>query len=151
MPMNTAKSDRRYEITWLVRRLFRSMAKAADSYLRASDLTAADRAVLEFLYPKARLSVPEIAGLYQVSRQHVQNTVNRLLAKGLVVTGVNPRHKRSPLILLSELGQRAFAEIRRNETALIERVFKDVGGDDLQITGNTLRSLLDKFNDTSLL
>ncbi|MDH5346161.1 MAG: hypothetical protein OEW59_10390, partial [Gammaproteobacteria bacterium] len=55
-----------YEVTWLIRRLFRAMAQRADNDLRAHGLSAADRAVLEFLYPDAMLSVPEIASRYQV-------------------------------------------------------------------------------------
>ena len=36
-----------YEVTWLIRRLFRAMAQFADRYLRAYGLSAADRAVLD--------------------------------------------------------------------------------------------------------
>ena len=38
-----------YGVTWLVRRLFRAMADKADDYLADLGITAADRAVLEFL------------------------------------------------------------------------------------------------------
>ena len=40
------------------------MAQLADGYLQAHGVSAADRAVLEFLYPDAALSVPEIATRY---------------------------------------------------------------------------------------
>ena len=73
-----------YKVTWLIRRLFRAMADHADAYLHDAGLTAADRAVLEFLYPDAHLTVPAIARRYQVSRQHVQVTVNRLVQRGLL-------------------------------------------------------------------
>ena len=52
---------------------------------------------MEFLYPKEALSVPDIARRYDVSRQHVQVTVNTLVERGLARGTVNPRHKRSPL------------------------------------------------------
>ena len=89
-----------YEITWLIRRIFRRMAQVAGENLETFGITAADRAVLEFLYPDEALSVPEIAQRYDVSRQHVQVTVNALLEKGLVAKRPNPRHKRSDLIRL---------------------------------------------------
>ena len=73
-----------YQVTWLIRRLFRAMAERADRYLRDSGLSAADRAVLEFLFPDLQLTVPEIAHRYQVTRQHVQATANRLLDRDLV-------------------------------------------------------------------
>ena len=76
------------------------MAAAADDYLEASGLSAAERAVMEFLYPDRRLTVPEIAARYDVSRQHVQVTVNRLVDKGLLRAETNPRHKRSVLLRL---------------------------------------------------
>lgn len=119
------------------------MADTADHYLGDSDLTAADRAVMEFLYPIEKLSVPALAGKYRVSRQHVQVTANGLLSKGLLRSEPNPRHKRSPLMRLGELGRETFAEIRRNEAKLIEKMFADLSSTDIEITRQSLRSLLD--------
>ena len=131
-----------YKVTWLVRRLFRAMAEKADAYLQGSGLTAADRAVMEFLFPDAQLTVPDIARCYQVSRQHVQVTVNRLLDRGLLRSGDNPRHRRSPLIRLSRDGRSAFAEIRRTESELLDDVFSNVAIADIATTKRTLETLL---------
>lgn len=145
--MTDRLTDDRYAITWLVRRLFRAMAAAADDYLADSGLSAADRAVMEFLYPDERRSVPEIATLYDVSRQHVQVTVNGLLRIGLLVAEDNPRHKRSPLYRLDGSGRAAFAEIRDNETALLERAFRGIGKQDVAATRRTLATLLRRIGD----
>lgn len=134
----------KYEIVWLVRRLFRALADTADHYLQDDDLTAADRAVMEFLYPDAQLSVPAIASRYRVSRQHVQVTTNQLRNKGLVLAEPNPHHKRSPLFSLSDLGQKTFEEIRQNETALLEKLFADLSQEDITTTQATLRTLLER-------
>jgi len=131
-----------YKVTWLIRRLFRAMAEQADDYLRDSGLTAADRAVMEFLYPDAALTVPHVAKRYQVSRQHVQVTANRLLEDGLLRTHDNPRHKRSPLLRLSDLGRATFAEIRRNEDTLLDELYADIEIADIATTRRTLESLL---------
>jgi DNA-binding MarR family transcriptional regulator len=139
--MGTNNAERRYRVTWLVRRLFRAMGTAADRFLADSGLSAADRAVMEFLYPEHELSVPEIARRYDVSRQHVQVTVNRLLAAGLLKSRTNPRHRRSPLILLSRSGRDRFEEIRRGESVLIERLFEEVGERELRTTGQTLEKM----------
>lgn len=139
MPSDTSKL--RYDVTWLVRRLFRAMGKAADRYLADSGITAADRAVMEFLFPDRQLSVPDIAERYQVSRQHVQATVNNLVRKGLVETAPNPRHRRSRLVLLHESGRETFAEIRRNEAAFIDRLFADIPAQNLQTTHDTLNAI----------
>lgn len=135
-----------YKVTWLIRRLFRAMGETADAYLRDSGLTAADRAVMEFLYPDKKLAVPAIARRYQVSRQHVQVTINRLLEQGLVRGTDNPNHKRSPLYRLSELGREAFLEIRRNESRLLETLFADIQLADVATTRRTLESLLNRIS-----
>lgn len=140
--MTNSNTDGHYEIIWLVRRLFRALSDAADRYLKDDDVTAADRAVMEFLYPEEKLSVPSIAGKYRVSRQHVQVTVNRLLSIGLVRAETNPHHKRSQLIRLSELGRETFAEIRQNESAVIHRLFADLDDQDICATRRLLQSLL---------
>lgn len=144
--MAASDYDIRYEITWLIRRLFRAMGQTADGYLRDSGISAADRAVMEFLFPDHELSVPEIAGMYKVSRQHVQSTVNELLDKGLVVTSRNPRHRRSPLVRLHELGRQTFAEIRRNEAAFVADLFNGLSDERLDVTRNTLKKLLTRLD-----
>ena len=136
----TAKSPE-YEVIWLIRRLFRALGHAADGYLRAHGLTAADRAVLEFLYPEEALSVPDIASRYQVSRQHVQVTVNALLEDGFLEARPNPRHKRSRLIALTGVGRELFAKIRRMETGIIDALFLDIPPDDIECTRRTLEAI----------
>ena len=115
-----------YKTTWLIRRLFRAMAEKADGYLQESGITAADRAVMEFLYPDSALTVPDIAGRYQVSRQHVQVTANRLIEEGLLISSDNPRHKLSPLLRLSERGSNAGEEIRCNDNEGIDELGSDI-------------------------
>lgn len=135
-------SGESYEIVWLVRRLFRALAQKSNENLAAVGISAADRAVMEFLYPDESLSVPAIADRYQVSRQHVQVTVNSLLDKGLVVTRDNPRHKRSPLISLKPKGRKLFANILEQDQQELDRLFSIVPVADSRTTRRTLNSLL---------
>ena len=144
--MPQQNTDNAYEVTWLIRRLFRAMGAQADDYLADTGLSAADRAVMEFLYPEEELSVPDIARRYDVSRQHVQVTVNGLVSKGLVRSIPNPKHKRSRLIRLRSLGRDSFEEIRRNETAIIQRLFDGISDDALDTTRATLKTLLTKMH-----
>lgn len=137
--------DSAYEVTWLIRRLFRAMGAQADDYLADTGLTAADRAVMEFLYPLEQLSVPDLARRYDVSRQHIQVTVNGLVSKGLARSIPNPKHKRSRLIRLSSLGRDGFKEIRRNETAVVQHLFDGISDDALDTTQATLTALLKKI------
>ena len=134
-----------YRVTWLIRRLFRAMADAADAYLADFGLTAAHRAVLEFLYPETALTVPDIARRYRVSRQHVQVTINDLLERGLVVSADNPRHKRSHLMRLTDQGQQTFARIREMEGGVLDALFQNVEIADVATTKRTLETLLHRL------
>ncbi len=133
-----------YKVTWLVRRLFRAMTAMADEYLRDAGLSAADRAVMESLFPHESRTVPAIARHYEVSRQHIQATTNRLLDQGLLRCEDNPRHKRSPLLRLSRSGREVFRELRRREGALLDEVFADVEIADIAVTRRTLEKILAK-------
>jgi DNA-binding MarR family transcriptional regulator len=148
--MTNPNPDSRYQVIWLIRRLFRVMGSVADDYLKDDQLTAAHRAVMEFLYPGEQLSVPAIAGKYHVSRQHVQVIVNELRASGLIEALPNPRHKRSALMQLSELGRATFEEIRRNESALVQEIFAELDENDIDITRRSLRALLNRFERGNL-
>jgi DNA-binding MarR family transcriptional regulator len=134
-----------YQIVWLTRRLFRAMAQKSNDSLQDLDITVADRAVLEFLHPDEELSVPEIAKRYQVSRQHVQVTVNGLLESGNLATKSNPRHKRSPLNVLTSKGRALFGEIRKRDTIIVEQMFSHVPEEDRRVTQKTLETLLDQL------
>ncbi len=134
-----------YQIVWLTRRLFRAMAQKSNDSLQDMDITVADRAVLEFLHPDEELSVPEIAQRYQVSRQHVQVTVNGLLESGNLVTKSNPRHKRSPLIALTSKGRALFGKIKKRDTITVEQMFSRVPEKDRRVTQKTLETLLDQL------
>jgi DNA-binding MarR family transcriptional regulator len=140
------KKSQSYEITWLIRRLFRAMSQEADRYLRQWNISAADRAVMEFLYPDLELTVPGIAAKYDVTRQHVQVTVNALLEKGLLRTGENPHHKRSQLVRLSSLGRDCFAELRDKESRILNSLFANIPADQINVTQQTLALLLNRLN-----
>lgn len=140
--MTNKTVNENYQVVWLVRRLFRALAQKASENLGQYQLSVADRAVMEFLYPQEQLSVPEIASRYQVSRQHVQVTVNTLRDKGLLESRPNPRHKRSVLMELSEKGGELFAEILAKDKETVEQLFSTVPPVDRKTTRRTLETLL---------
>ena len=134
-----------YQIIWLIRRLFRALAQRSNDNLRDLGVTAADRAVMQFLHPGEQLSVPEIASRYQVSRQNIQPTANRLLGAGLVTTRENPRRKRSPQVGLTKRGTVLFARIMKRDLDAIDSLFVQISRKERQITRNTLEKLLEKL------
>lgn len=134
-----------YQVIWLIRRLFRALSQKANENLEGFGISVADRAVMEFLYPGKMLSVPEIAEQYKVSRQHIQVTVNALLEVGLAATKENPRHKRSPLIMLNARGRKLFAEVLKKDEEAINALFSHISMNNVQITRRTLQALLNEL------
>lgn len=134
--------DSAYQIIWLTRRLFRALGQKSDASLQDMGISVADRAVMEFLYPDGRLSVPEIAERYQVSRQHVQVTVNGLVQTGILAAGVNPRHKRSALIGLTSKGKGMFKVIMGRDKKIVKKLFSKISEKDKGVTRKTLAALL---------
>lgn len=144
--MAGSRESDQYQIIWLVRRLFRALAQKSSEHLEGFGVSVADRAVMEFLYPDATLSVPAIAARYKVSRQHVQVTVNSLLDKGLVVARDNPRHKRSPLVALTARGRRLFTTILAKDGEAVDLLFSRIPVADTRTTRHTLQTLLDTLD-----
>jgi DNA-binding MarR family transcriptional regulator len=68
-------------------------------------LTPAMRGVLEVLAVGGRRTVPQIARVKGVTRQHVQALVDAAWERGLCQFAPNPDHARSPLVTLSGKGQ----------------------------------------------
>ena len=85
--------------------------------------------------------------VYQVSRQHVQVTVNSLSDAGILVAKLNPRHKRSPLISLAHKGKRMFRTIKGRDTKVIRKLFSNVPEKDRCITQKTLETWLADLNE----
>jgi len=127
-----------YEIIWKVRRLFRALENEFNQVLKPFALSAAERAVLEFLYPDKTMTVPQIARRFQVSRQHIQVTSNALLEKRYLLHEDNPDHARSPLLGLTEKGVNAFAALHENEQDIIEKVFSGIPQAEKVVTARTL-------------
>ena len=143
--MSAAIESDKYQIIWLVRRLFRALSKKSSENLEGLGISVADRAVMEFLYSDKRLSVPEIAEKYKVSRQHVQVTVNSLLENKLAVTKDNPRHKRSPHIMLNAKGRELFNAVLKKDEEAVKLLFSHISKNKVQITRQTLQSLLNEL------
>ena len=134
-----------YQITWLVRRLFRAMGESANVYLESLGISAAERAVMEFLFKNETVTVPDISRRYNVSRQHIQVTVNRLKEKGIVLISDNPQHKRSSLISLSAKGKTLFKKVLIRDEKAIKQAFSGISIDKQRTTREVLQQLLTKL------
>ena len=145
--MTKIKTEDIYQVTWLIRRAFRLMGVRVDQYLADLNISACDRSVMDYLYPNRKLSVPQIAGLYDVSRQFIQSTVNTLHERGIVEFLENPKHKRSPLISLTQEGACLYEQIRIRDEKVFTALFSGISEADNKTTYSTLKTLVDNLSN----
>ena len=87
-------------------------------------------------------TVAQAARRLGVTRQAVQRLVNDLQADGLVSSQPNPRHARSPLLRLTELGRRALDQITQAASAWHRVAAEGLSVTDLLTTRTVLRHLI---------
>ncbi len=104
-------------------------------------VSAAGRGILESLDRHGPNTVPQLARMRPVSRQHIQSHVNALAAEGLVELVANPMHKRSQLVSLTETGTATIRAMKRHEARLLRQIEIGVGEEELNTTADVLRTV----------
>ena len=95
-----------------------------DVALAGTDISPPVRALLAALETSGPRAVPKLALALGVTRQAVQPLVDTLVAAGRAELLPNAANRRSPLVRLTDEGQRLFAAIRGAEMAPIGRIAK---------------------------
>ncbi|WP_260081204.1 MarR family winged helix-turn-helix transcriptional regulator [Phaeobacter inhibens] len=116
------KAEQLHQLIWMSRPLMQAAEACVEAGLVGTNLTVRMRAVLEMLHKYGEQTVPEIAARLEIKRQYVQIMCNETLTSGLVEQRPNPRHKRSPVLALTDHGRTLIEEIISNEMKLMERV-----------------------------
>ena len=107
--------------------------KALGDRLHAPDgVGTGMRAVMESLAASAPQTVPAIARVKRVSRQHIQVLVNALVRARLVRIDANPADRRSPLVRLSRRGETVFRRMRGREAPVFAALARDLAEQDLR-------------------
>src|SRR5262245_63468833 len=108
----TAEGDAATDVVLATFRANGLLHAAGHRLAAAEGLTAARWKVLGALALAGRpLTVPQIARRMGLTRQAVQESVNRLLAEALVEARDNLDHRRSPLVGLTELGGQKYTAV----------------------------------------
>ncbi|WP_424964505.1 MarR family winged helix-turn-helix transcriptional regulator [Dinoroseobacter sp. S375] len=115
-----------YSLIWMSRPLMQAAEASVEAGLSGTGLTVRMRAVLEMLHAHGDQTVPEIAQRLEIKRQYVQLMVNETGAAGLTEPRANPRHKRSPLLSLTETGRALIDGVIARERALVDRIGADL-------------------------
>lgn len=105
----------------------------------------AGRAVLYLLFSDGRATVPAIARVRGLTRQRVQQVINELLEKDLVIRSENPASKKSPLFSISPPGQKLMLAIVRKERRLYRGLAREPGERRISSATRTLKELRLEF------
>jgi len=129
------------DLIWEVRRLFRELGQAADAVLAPLGITAAERAVLEFLVKeKEPITLSEIARKRSVSRQHIHQTLSRLNQEW-IDRSTDPSDARSVSLSLSAKGHDFWNRIRVADVELLERIERSLRAKEARAATATIRKI----------
>ena len=107
--------------------------------------STARRGILRGLVRYGAQTVPALARARSVTRQHVQEVVDALLAHDLVVLEPNPAHKRTPLVRATQNGEALVREMDEIDAGVLGAVSNAVPPRDMELTARTLRTLRNAF------
>jgi DNA-binding MarR family transcriptional regulator len=139
------KSTNRLEVLGAVinetRSLFHRLKVVAKELHAEDNITAGKRGVLLDLRRLGPQTVPQLARIRPVSRQHIQSLVNQLYAAQFVEFIENPAHRGSPLVRLTAPGSDLTDRIMRREATPLNRAAGRVPRTDLERTLGALRAI----------
>lgn len=87
-------------------------------------------------------TVPQIARMRPVARQHIQTMANELAVEGLVEFIDNPAHKRSKLVAITRAGKTRYTAIKSQLLELAGEIAKDLSAEDIAVTGQVLARVM---------
>jgi DNA-binding MarR family transcriptional regulator len=134
-----------YPLSLSVRSLFHKMGNAVTLLHDGSGIFSGMRAVMESLVMGGAKTVPEIARVRPVSRQHIQILVNDLLALGYVEYQDNPAHRRSKLVAVTDAGEAAFKAFLACEVGALSMLSLDIPLEELESAERVLSQLISRF------
>jgi len=104
------------------RRLSQALEQWAEGLHVDFGMTPAMRGVLEVLLLDGPATVPAMGRTRSASRQHIQQQVDVLLSRGFVERQVNPAHKRSSMVALTDKGRAVIQTMRAEEDRALARL-----------------------------
>ncbi|WP_242494361.1 MarR family winged helix-turn-helix transcriptional regulator [Loktanella sp. IMCC34160] len=125
------KAEHLHRLIWMSRPLMQAAEACVEAGLIGTNLSVRMRAVLEILDKYGDQTVPELAARLEIKRQYVQIMCNETLASGFIEQRSNPRHKRSPILALTDRGSAVIEEIISKEMKLVEELGENLSNEDV--------------------
>lgn len=95
----------------------------------------------------ARLTVPQVARAWWLSRQSVQRVADNLVEEGLAVYDDNPGHRRSKLLRITARGRSALRRIREAQRTWANELGAQIGETDLRTANAILARVIGTMAD----
>lgn len=137
--------EKLYKLIWMSRPLMQAAEAVVERGLDGTGLTVRARAVLEVLYAKDKATVPDIAEKLEIKRQYVQVMVNETLAEGFTMKRENPRHKRSSIIALTDIGRAVIEGVIRREMTVVSSISAGLKATDVDAALEVVMTLTEKL------
>lgn len=142
------KAERRAavdELTMTAALLYFRMRNAAEDILGEGAQSSGRRSILKGLVKAGPQTVPQMARVRMVSRQHIQMLVNGLLEDGLVELVDNPAHKRSKLVQITPEGQEAAEATARREAQILPELSRGLSLQEIETATRVLKHFKGAF------
>ena len=141
------KENNLHRLVWMSRPLMQAAEACVEAGLVDTNLTVRMRAVLEMLLRYGEQTVPEIAARLEIKRQYVQVMCNETLASGFVEQRENPRHKRSPILALTDNGRTLIEEIISKEIELMKELGANLSSEDISTALEVVLAVTDNLKN----
>lgn len=141
--------DDLYRLIWLSRPLMQAAETSVERGLSGTGLTVRMRAILEILHVHGDATVPELAAQLEIKRQYVQLMVNETLEAGLISKRMNPRHKNSALLTLTERGAALIEAVVAREQDLVRQIGADLDAADVGVALDIVQKLIARLKQAA--
>ncbi|MCP4896624.1 MAG: MarR family transcriptional regulator [bacterium] len=125
--------------------LYFRMKVAAQQYLGQGRHSTGRRGLLKSLGEEGPQTVPQMARVRAVSRQHIQTVVNELRRDGLAKTKDNPKHRRSKLVTLTSAGHEFLETLHEREGELMSFLGEGISQQDFKQATSLVRLVRERL------
>ncbi len=130
--------------------LFHRVRWVAEQIYAADGRSTARRGILRGLVRYGPRTVPQLALARSVTRQHTQETVDTLVAEGLVELVSNPAHARSRLVRATARGAAVVAQMDDVDARVLDAIGGGLSRRDLATCARMLKAVREAFETESL-
>jgi len=142
--MSSEYEDREKELREAIELLFysyRAFTNGPDEILHKKDLNRIHHRILYFVGREPGLSVNDLLGVLQITKQALHMPLRQLVSMQLVSSNKSASDGRIKNLKLTRAGSRLESRLTGTQLLLLENVFSEVGGKSEQAWRKTMRVL----------